>query len=234
MLTLLVFAIITTIWGGPTYLEFAVRSWRLMKKEDFFRPLGTRSRWAFDYVHWVSTAAIAAVTALFIVGSAPHIVWLRVLSIPAPALILVLGIGILLPTFLNVTGRTAPFRISSSDKGEHVYPGVLYIMEDIVAVNANAGRPFREAVHARYHASPRFRRMCLNQSWFWGIPAVAIGAALIVVACVHTVPRPVAYGLGRFGLISEPIDTNLFQDGVFHSFGLVFGAYSQSCGASEI
>ncbi|RMZ76095.1 hypothetical protein DV737_g4969, partial [Chaetothyriales sp. CBS 132003] len=138
----IVFAVVATIWGGPTYLEFAVRSWRLIKKEDFYRPLGTKNRWSFDFVHWLSVFTIGSVTAFLIVGR------------------------------------------------------VLYIIEDVVAVNANAGRPYREAVHARYNASPRFRQMVMNQSLFWGVPSVLIGLALIVVVCVHEVDKNIAYGLG--------------------------------------
>src|SRR2546423_2021239 len=44
----IIFAVVTSIWGGPTYVEFALRSWRLMKKEHFYRPLGQSSRWQFD------------------------------------------------------------------------------------------------------------------------------------------------------------------------------------------
>lgn len=197
MLTITVFAVVATIWGGPTYVEFAVRSWRLIKKEDFFRPLGTKNRWAFDYVHWLSTAAIASVTAFLIIGSAPHIVWLRILSLPGPALLLVLGGGILWVTIYHVRKWPAPFRLSSTGKGEAVRPGVFYIVEDVAAVNANAGRPFREAINARFESSPMFRDMMLKLSWAWSIPSVIIAIVLIVLICVHEVSKEVAYGLGK-------------------------------------
>ncbi|KAJ6785664.1 hypothetical protein PWT90_00957 [Aphanocladium album] len=83
----IIFAVVTTIWGGPTYLEFAIRTLRLIKEERFYRPLGTNSRWCFDLVTYTSIITITAVTALFVVGSVPHIVWLRVLSMPAPAIL---------------------------------------------------------------------------------------------------------------------------------------------------
>jgi hypothetical protein len=194
--TPLVFAVVATIWGGPTYVEFAVRSWRLIKKEDFFRPLGTKSRWAFDFVNWVSALAIAVVTAELIIGSAPHIVWLRILSLPGPSLLIVLGGAILYVTILCILKKPAPFRLSSTAKGEPVLPGVFYFVEDVIAVNANAGRPYREAIHARYNASPRFRKMMMNQSLFWSVPAIAIGIVLVVLVCVHDVDKEVAYGIG--------------------------------------
>lgn len=188
---------VATIWGGPTYVEFAVRSWRLIKKEDFFRPLGTKGRWSFDYVHWLSSFAIGAVTAFLIIGSAPHIVWLRILSLPGPALLLVLGVGIFWVTIYHVCKWKAPFRLSSTGKGETVKPGVFYIVEDVVAVNAGAGRPYREAINARYDASPMFRRMMLDLSWAWCIPSIVIAAVLIVLICIHEIDKEVAYGLGK-------------------------------------
>ena len=116
----IIFAVVTTIWGGPTYLEFAIRTLRLIKKERFYRPLGTDSRWCFDMLTWVSVVTITAVTALFVVGSAPHIVWLRVLCMPAPAILYCLGGSLLLITLFHAMGWPAPFRISSTAKGEPV------------------------------------------------------------------------------------------------------------------
>lgn len=215
-----------TIWGGPTYVEFAVRSWRLIKKEDFFRPLGTKNRWSFDYLHWLSSFAIGAVTAFLIIGSAPHIVWLRILSLPGPALLLVLGCGIIWPTIYHVLQKPAPHRFSSTAKGESVRPGVFYICEDVIAVNANAGRPYREAIHARFEASPMFRKMMLDLSWAWSIPAIVIGVVLVVVICIHQVSKEVAYGLGQFYFpICLKIYADQIQDGACPSSGLSYGVF---------
>ncbi|KIW70410.1 hypothetical protein PV04_02682 [Phialophora macrospora] len=192
----IIFAVVATIWGGPTYVEFAVRSWRLWKKENFFRPLGSNNKWAFDITHWISVLTITSVTALLIIGSAPHIVWIRVLSMPAPALLYCIGGCVFALTMWSLAGKRAPFRISSTEKGGEVYPGVYYLIEDVVSVNANAGRPFREALAARYKASPRFRRMIKVQSLFWSIPALIVATACTVVICIHPVPKDVAYGIG--------------------------------------
>jgi hypothetical protein len=201
----IIFAVVTTIWGGPTYVEFAIRSWRLMKKEHFYRPLGQTSRWKFDIVHWTCVIVITAVTALFIVGSAPHIVFLRVLSMPGPAILYSMGGVLFAITMWSLSGRKAPFRISSTPKGGEVYPGVYYFIEDVVAVNANAGRPFREALAARYEASARFRRMIWVQSLFWSIPPIVLAIPLTVIACIHSVPATVAYGICEF--IPFPLQT---------------------------
>ena len=178
-------------------MEFALRSWRLWKKENFFRPLGSSNRWAFDITHWISVLTITSVTAFLIVGSAPHIVWIRVLSMPAPALLYCIGGSVFVLTMFSLAGWKAPFRLSSTEKGGVVYPGVYYLMEDVVSVNANAGRPFREALAARYKASPRFRRMIKVQSLFWSVPALIVAIACTVVIIIHSVSKYVAYGVGK-------------------------------------
>ncbi|KAM6532904.1 hypothetical protein FALCPG4_005946 [Fusarium falciforme] len=116
----IIFAVVTTIWGGPTYLEFAIRTLRLMKVDRFYRPLGTNSRWCFDMLTWASVLTITVVTALFIIGSAPHNVWLRVLCMPAPAILYCLGGVLFLISLYNYMGWPAPFRVSSTAKGEQV------------------------------------------------------------------------------------------------------------------
>ncbi|KAF2098429.1 hypothetical protein NA57DRAFT_39199 [Rhizodiscina lignyota] len=188
------FAVVTAIWGGPAYIEFAIRSWRLILKERFFRPLGVSSRWAFDITNWIFVASITATTALLIIGAAPHIVWLRVLSMPGPALLLVLGICLALITLYSLAGWKAPFRISSTPKGGKVNPGIYYVVEDIIAVNAAGGLPFREGWAARYEASPIFRKMIRDQSLFWSIGAICMGTVLTVIVC--TIKKEVAYGVG--------------------------------------
>ncbi|TVY15725.1 hypothetical protein LARI1_G008152 [Lachnellula arida] len=190
------FAVITAIWGGPTYVEFAVRSIRLIKKKRFFKPLGANQKWAFDITNWILVLTIAVVTTLLIVGAAPHIVFLRVLSMPGPAILYCIAGPIFLMSLYSACGWKAPFRISSTAKGEKVHPGIFYIVEDIVAVNAGGGRPFREGWAARYNASPVFRKMIRDQSWFWSIPALVVAVGCTVAVCIHPVPKVVVYAVG--------------------------------------
>jgi hypothetical protein len=62
-------------------------------------------------------------------------------------------------------------------------------------VNAGAGRPYREALAARYKVSVRFQRMLHVQSIFWSIPAFALAIGLTVLAVHPNVPATVAYGV---------------------------------------
>ncbi|PHH65912.1 hypothetical protein CDD81_860 [Ophiocordyceps australis] len=191
----IIFAVVTSIWGGPTYLELAVRTLRLIRKERFYRPLGTDNRWCFDMLTWVSVLTTVVVTALFIVGSAPHEVWLRVLCMPAPAILYCVGGSMAAITLFHAMDWPAPFRISSTPRGGRVHAAVYYFIEDVVAVNAGAGRPYREALAARYRASPHFRRMLHVQSLFWSIPALVLAVPLTVIAVISPVPATAAYGV---------------------------------------
>ncbi|KAF2744624.1 hypothetical protein M011DRAFT_390223, partial [Sporormia fimetaria CBS 119925] len=191
----IIFAIVTTIWGGPAYLEFAVRTLRLIKKEAFYRPLGTNSRWAADITTWTASLTITVVTALFIIGSAPHIVWLRVLCMPAPAILYCVGGCMLIMNLYHEFKWPAPFRVSSTAKGDVVLPGAYYFLEDVMAVNARAGRPYREAMAARYAASPRFRKLLREQSWMWAIPPIIVAIPLTVISVIPQVQPTAAYGI---------------------------------------
>ncbi|KAF4122087.1 hypothetical protein GMORB2_7680 [Geosmithia morbida] len=191
----IIFAVVTSIWGGPTYVEFAVRTLRLLKKEHFYRPLGSTSRWSSDMTTWASSLAIFVLTVLFIVGSAPHDAWNRVISMAAPSLLWTLGGVLFAITMLHRFNIRAPFRISSTSKGEKVLPGAYYFIEDVMAVNARCGRPYREALAARYRSSPRFRQMLYEQSMFWSVPSLILAAVLTVIAIIPQVPEDWGYGV---------------------------------------
>jgi hypothetical protein len=87
-----------------------------------------------------------------------------------------------------------PFRMSSHIKGSVCPPITYTIIEDVIAVDARTGKVYREALLQRYNASPRFRKMLVQLVWFWGIPSVIVGIALLVV--IFTVKKEVAYGFG--------------------------------------
>lgn len=195
------FAIVTTIWGGPTYLELFIHVWRQAsprKHERFYRPLGATIWKQLDILTYISILTIFVVTALFIIGGAPHIVWLRVLCMPAPAILYCLGGSCALLTLYHKMGWKAPFRISSTEKGQPVKPGAYYFAEDTIAVNVGAGRPYREALAARYEASPKFRELMYAESLFWSIPALVLAIPLTIISVVPSVPAPYAYGVGKF------------------------------------
>ena len=60
------------------------------------------------------------------------------------------------------TKATLPFRMSSHIKGVICPPIAYTIIEDIIAVDAGAGKVYREALLQRYNASPRFRKLLIQ------------------------------------------------------------------------
>ena len=115
---------------------------------------------------------------------------------PAPSFIIYFGLILLTTSFLSARGDKAPFRISSIPKGATVRPTVYTIIEDIIGVDTGTGRQYRQALNARYEASPRFRRMLAQVNLFWGLPAVLVGVGVTLAMYVPHIPRIIGYGLG--------------------------------------
>ena len=190
------FTIITAVWGFNIYYQTSVRSWKLFRNE-FYRPLGVKNKWALDITAWIACLSIMAAMAPLIIGTTPNSVWVRVISMTAPALLYCIGGSLSLITIWHSMHWRAPFRISSTNKGERVKPGVYYIVEDVAAVDANQGRPYREALSARFAASARFQQMMFKQSILWAGPSLILAVGLTVIAVSHPVPRSVAFGICR-------------------------------------
>lgn len=85
---------------------------------------------------------------------------------PASLMFLVGGELAALAAWAGLGFRT-PFRISSLPRGVAMRPGIYTIIEDIIAVDTGSGRLYREALDARYEASPLFRRMLYQLNLFW-------------------------------------------------------------------
>ena len=60
------------------------------------------------------------------------------------------------------TKATLPFRMSSHIKGSICPPITYTIIEDVIAVDAGAGKVYCEALLQRYNASPRFRKLLIQ------------------------------------------------------------------------
>ncbi len=200
----LIFAVITSFFGIVTGIEYGFRSlkligygfhsWKLTQKGDEYRPLGGK-KWHMDYIHHTLGLAYFVMSAILIGFSVPHTPWIRPLAIPVPYFLIQVGAQMLWSAVMHALGKPAPFRISSIAKGEKILPMVYTIVEDIIAVDGNAGKSYRERLRSRYAVSPRFRTLVIRQNWFWTIGALVDGVGTMVV--IWTVPEVVAYGVGR-------------------------------------
>jgi hypothetical protein len=189
----IVFAIITAFFGIVTGLEFGLRCIKLYFMGDRYRPRGG-TKWGADFTHWTLSFGYTYMTAVLIGASVPHDPLVRMLAIPVSLFFIQVGLQLVWSMWMNKTGRPAPCKISSIPKGARVPPLVLTIVEDIVGVDGAGGREYRDALMARYEASPRFRKMIVQQTWFWAAGALADGIG--TMAIIWTVPEQVAYGVG--------------------------------------
>lgn len=87
-------------------------------------------------------------------------------------------------------------RISSTPRGDYHKPGLYPVIEDVIANDGGGGRAYREALLARYEASPLFRGMLVRLGFFWSVPCLVVAAACTAV--IFTTPYPVAYAVGTY------------------------------------
>ncbi|KAK0732505.1 hypothetical protein B0T21DRAFT_291090 [Apiosordaria backusii] len=190
----LIFAVITSFFGIVTGIEYGFRILKLINKKDTYRPLGTTSRWSFDYTHHTLGLGYFYMSGILIGASVPHTPPIRPLAMPVSVMLIQGGLQLVVHGWMHARRVPAPFRISSTAKGERVPPLIYTFIEDVIAVDGNAGKEYRMALRERYAVSSRFRRLLVQMNWFWAAGALFDGIGTLVV--IWTVPEVVAYGVG--------------------------------------
>ncbi|KAL7627941.1 hypothetical protein AAE478_002136 [Parahypoxylon ruwenzoriense] len=189
----IIFAIITSFFGIVSGLEFAHRSWRLILKNDVYRPIDGK-RWRFDFTHITLSVGYTIMTGILIGASIPHEPLVRPLAMPLPLFFIQVGSLALATGWMEANNMSTTCKVSSTPKGAPIPPVLLTFIEDVVAVDGGAGKTYRRRVLGRYKVSKRFRALIKGLNWFWGVGCVLIGIGALVV--VWTVPQEIAYGIG--------------------------------------
>jgi hypothetical protein len=170
-----------------SFLDWARRTHRLLRPSDAYRPLGA-GRWALDVFHINYSLSIPVITVFLAVGSATAS--LSLASLPLPYLLTTIGAQALLGvTLCYFPSARYPVRFSSLPAGSVPRPPVYIMIEDIVAVNGGGQKEYRQALDARYKASPVFRRMLLVLTWVWGTCSFALGVVLLVLIGAASAPQ---------------------------------------------
>ena len=71
------------------------------------------------------------------------------------------------------------------------------LVEDVIAVDGGGGTAYRNALIARYEASPYFRTLLQQLNWFWGIGSLAV-AVTTSIAIYAVDSEDVAFALGMY------------------------------------
>ncbi|KAL3460007.1 hypothetical protein BJX64DRAFT_300945 [Aspergillus heterothallicus] len=188
-------SIASAILGASTLYSLGLRSWRLFKSTSTCRPLTSESRWSFDFFHWNYLLGFFLVTIIIVVGLTQDPPSVRMTSLPPSILLVQVGTTLVIVGILAKLHIRQPFPVSSRPAGEVFRPGILVIIEDVVAVDGARGSLYRAALMKRYEASPRFQKLIEDLNWFWGLGGMGMGIVLIaVLASVHA--PTFAYGLG--------------------------------------
>ncbi|OTA99770.1 hypothetical protein M426DRAFT_324841 [Hypoxylon sp. CI-4A] len=189
----ILFAIITSFFGIVSGLEFAHRSWRLIMKDDLYRPLDG-GRWRFDFTHMTLSIGYTVMTGILIGASIPHEPLVRPLAMPLPLFFIEVGSLALTTGFMDAKNMPTTCKVSSTPKGVPIPPVLLTFIEDVVAVDGGAGKTYRHRVLDRYKVSKDFRALIKGLNWFWGVGSILVGAGSLAV--VWTIPQEIAYGIG--------------------------------------
>ena len=169
--------IITAVIGAPTLVLWVSRSWKLFRTEKL-RPVGSSSRWAFDYFHWNLTTGIVYMAVVFAIASRVSS-GLRLFSLMLPLIILQCCLQLVFLEWFFFLGLRAHFSFSSVKVASKFPPGVVLLAEDTCGVDGNLGRSFRFALHERVAASPSLERALRRLDWIWGLSGAILGFALI-------------------------------------------------------
>ncbi|KAF2491263.1 hypothetical protein BU16DRAFT_469383 [Lophium mytilinum] len=188
-----VFTITQVILGIFAIQGWAVRLWRLLKKNTAATPIGSSRRY-LDFFQLSFIGGFVVSTLELVIGSLPERPNVRLMAMPGSSLLFYVGAQLLLVTLLHMGTYSSPVRLSSTARGSVCRPAVYYLIEDVVAVDGGGGVDYREALNVRYEASPMFRRLLLRLSFFWSIGALAM--ATIVTILVYAINEGVAYGIG--------------------------------------
>ncbi|KAJ0413032.1 hypothetical protein BJY00DRAFT_322661 [Aspergillus carlsbadensis] len=188
-------SIASAILGASTLYSLGLRTWRLLKPTPNCRPLTSESRWSFDFFHWNYLLGFILVTIIIVVGLLQEPPSVRMTSLPPSILLVQVGLTLVVVGVLAKLRIRQPFPVSSTPAGQVFRPGILVIIEDVVAVDGGRGRLYRAALMERYAASRRFQRLIEHLNWFWGFGGLVMGVVLIsILATVHA--PTFAYGLG--------------------------------------
>lgn len=148
-----------------------------------------------DCFQWSFAFSVLLITGQIVAAVTPDPPVVPLFAMVTSTMLFITGVQLISAFFLYQARVKVPFGLSSLPAGHTAHPGVFTIIEDIVAVDGGGGTAFREALVARYDASPLFRRMLNRLDLFWGLGAFT--TASIVTILLWTIPVQIGYWIGE-------------------------------------
>lgn len=193
-----VVAIPTAVFGAGSLYNMVNRTYRLTKKDPFYRPIGG-SRKGLDFFQWNFIIGFVYITAIIVAGNVivkdhPSTA-IRIISMPISILMLIVSTELLIGAIAVLARAKSPIRLSSIERGARARPGSYVIAEDICAVDGGLGEKFRIPFDGRYRASREIRSLLLKTDLIWGLSGATVGA--ILMATIWWVSNPeIGFALG--------------------------------------
>jgi len=191
-----IFAVITGVYGMMSFTHYTWRSFKLFlpKTSPKWRPVGW-TKWGLAEFLQVNVLIIISLVEIELVaGTAPNSPIVRLCAMPSPTICFYMGLLFITSSILTQLRWKLPFNMSSTPKGTTWRPALLAFIEDAGSIEGRGGLVYRENVMKRYEGSPRFRRMILMLSWFWGLELLTVAAVSTVLIMVLDVD--IGFGVG--------------------------------------
>ncbi|KIM72679.1 hypothetical protein PILCRDRAFT_81698 [Piloderma croceum F 1598] len=185
--------ILSSIFGLPSFIHFGKCVYYLCKKDSTCCPIGSK-RGRLDYFQWSFSFSVLLLTGQIVAAVTPDPPVVPLFAMVTSTMLFITGAQLISAFFLYHARVKIPFGRSSLPAGHTAHPGIFTIIEDIVAVDGGGGTAYREALVARYDASPFFRRMLNRLDLFWGLGAFT--TASIVTIMLWTIPVQIGYWIG--------------------------------------
>ncbi|KAF8328541.1 uncharacterized protein EI90DRAFT_3064518 [Cantharellus anzutake] len=154
--------------GLSSCFDAPFRLYKLVRFRQRYGPLNDDVFWHADFFMWAYT--ICLFTFAFPLAIAPALNPIALDFFLMSTTLLITPFGVLLLATLIPFRSGVPFWLSSDPPyTTPIKPGILYVTEDIGAVDFTLGRTYRTQIHARYASSPPFRRLMYILTWYFGI-----------------------------------------------------------------
>jgi hypothetical protein len=129
-----------------------------------------------------------------VAGTAPNNPVVRLCAMASPTICYWIAFIFCGSAILTHLRWRLPFNMSSTPKGSPWRPALFAFIEDAGAIEGQGGTEYRRQMMKRYEVSPRFRRMVLIMTWFWGLGLLII--AIVSTVVIMVVETDVGFGIG--------------------------------------
>jgi len=199
--------------GISSCFDAPFRLYKLVRFRKRFGPLNDDVWWHMDFTMHTYTFALLIFAFPLAVAPATTPIIIDFFLVATAMLVAPFGIVAL----YTLTKCRLPVWASSDAPGTVVKPAAFYWAEDVAAVDFRCGRPYRTEINERWNASPPFRTLMNELTWFTVFATAFYFGITAAVAWGSPLNFAFGYTLGQFFIwaaVSAAITTAIVKRGL--------------------